>query len=118
MFRPLNPKFPRFRVGQHAVEFAHMASRGLTYADAGVDIEAGDAAVERFAKAVRATHGPRVIGAYGAFAGMFRLDFNERLFRRNYRDPVWVACRMGWARRCVWPSIWASTTRSALTVWR
>ena len=95
MFRPLNPKFPPFRVGHHAVEFAHMASRGLTYADAGVDIEAGDAAVERFAKAVRATHGPRVIGAYGAFAGMFRLDFNERLFRRNYRDPVLVACTDG-----------------------
>ena len=28
----------------------------------------------------------------GGFAGLLRLDYNERLFKRNYRDPVLVAC--------------------------
>ncbi len=68
---------------------------GLTYADAGVDIEAGDEAVRRIRQHVRRTHGPRVIDNPGGFAGLFRLDFNEQLFRRNYRDPVLVACTDG-----------------------
>ncbi|MEM1446408.1 MAG: phosphoribosylformylglycinamidine cyclo-ligase [Planctomycetota bacterium] len=67
----------------------------LTYADAGVDIDAGDAAVDRIMSHLRRTHGPRVLGKDGAFAGMFRLDFNERLFQRNYKDPVLVACTDG-----------------------
>jgi len=33
------------------------------------------------------------------FAGLFRLDYNERLFRRNYRDPVLVACAGPWGRK-------------------
>ncbi len=65
---------------------------GLTYAAAGVDIDAGDHAVEMIQAHCRRTFGPRVLGRYGAFAGMFRLDYNERLFKRNYRDPVLVGC--------------------------
>jgi len=68
---------------------------GLTYAAAGVDIHAGDRAVELMARAVKKTHGPRVIGGFGGFAGMFRLDYNEQLFKRNYREPVLVACTDG-----------------------
>ena len=68
---------------------------GLTYADSGVDIEAGDRAVAMMQAAVRRTHGPRVMGLPGGFAGMFRLDFNEKLFKRNYLDPVMVACTDG-----------------------
>ena len=71
------------------------ASGGLTYAASGVDIEAGDAVVELIKPAVRRTHTARVMGQHGAFAGMFRLDFNEALFKRNYRDPVLVACTDG-----------------------
>jgi phosphoribosylformylglycinamidine cyclo-ligase len=67
----------------------------LTYADAGVDIEAGDRVVGLISQMMRRTHGPRVMGEHGAFAGMFRLDYNERLFRRNYREPVLVACTDG-----------------------
>ncbi|MHC5112978.1 MAG: phosphoribosylformylglycinamidine cyclo-ligase [Planctomycetota bacterium] len=67
----------------------------LTYADAGVDIEAGDRLVDMIGPMMRRTHGPRVFGEHGAFAGMFRLDYNEKLFRRNYRDPVLVACTDG-----------------------
>ena len=68
---------------------------GMTYAAAGVDIEAGDEVVDRIKPIVKRTHGPRVMGLHGAFAGMFRLDFNESLFKRNYRDPVLVACTDG-----------------------
>ena len=53
-----------------------------SYADAGVDIEAGDRAVEllkgRLARASR----PEVVGGLGGFAGLFRLD------TAKYRDPL------------------------------
>ena len=68
---------------------------GLTYAQAGVDIDAGDEVVRRIKSMLRNTHGPRVMGQHGAFAGMFRLDYNEKLFKKNYRDPVLVACTDG-----------------------
>jgi phosphoribosylformylglycinamidine cyclo-ligase len=68
---------------------------GLTYAASGVDIQAGDAVVDRIASHLRRTRTPRVLGEHGAFAGMFRLDYNERLFKRNYREPVLVGCTDG-----------------------
>ncbi|HMD55725.1 MAG TPA: phosphoribosylformylglycinamidine cyclo-ligase, partial [Phycisphaerae bacterium] len=67
----------------------------LTYKQAGVDIEAGDLMVERIKHLCSRTHSSRVLGAYGAFAGLFRLDFNEKLFARNYREPVLIACTDG-----------------------
>ena len=67
----------------------------LTYAATGVNIEAGDRLVDMISSMMRRTHSPRVLGQHGDFAGMFRLDFNERLFKRNYRDPVLVACTDG-----------------------
>ena len=67
----------------------------LTYADTGVDLEAAERVVELIKSSVRRTHGPRVLGPHGGFAGMFRLDFNEKLFKRNYREPVLVACADG-----------------------
>jgi phosphoribosylformylglycinamidine cyclo-ligase len=45
----------------------------LTYARAGVDVEAGDRAVALMRAAVEATHGPRVLGGIGGFAGLWRL---------------------------------------------
>src|SRR5829696_5765588 len=45
----------------------------LTYAQAGVDVEAGDRAVALMRSAVEATHGPRVLGGIGGFAGLWRL---------------------------------------------
>ncbi len=68
---------------------------GLTYRDAGVDIDAADEMVERIGPIVRRTFGPRVLGGFGGFAGAFRLDYDERLFARNYREPVLVACTDG-----------------------
>jgi len=66
-------------------------AKGLTYKEAGVDIEAGDRLVQTIRSAVRRTHGPRVLDAYGHFAGLFSLDYDERLFQRNYRHPLLVA---------------------------
>ncbi|MGI9014972.1 MAG: phosphoribosylformylglycinamidine cyclo-ligase [Phycisphaerales bacterium] len=71
------------------------AQSPMTYAQAGVDIEAGDRVVAMIQRTLKRTHGPRVMGQHGAFAGMFRLDYNEKLFKRNYRDPVLVACTDG-----------------------
>jgi phosphoribosylformylglycinamidine cyclo-ligase len=53
-----------------------------SYAAAGVDIEAGDRAVELLkGKVARATR-PEVVGGLGGFAGLFRLD------TKKYRDPL------------------------------
>ncbi len=67
----------------------------LTYADAGVSIDAGDAFAKRIRGHMRRTHGPRVLSNDGGFAGLLRLDYNESLFRRNFKDPVLVACTDG-----------------------
>ncbi|HSK35633.1 MAG TPA: AIR synthase related protein, partial [Actinomycetota bacterium] len=50
-----------------------MEREPLTYAQAGVDVEAGDRAVALMRAAVEATHGPRVLGGIGGFAGLWRL---------------------------------------------
>lgn len=72
-----------------------MAKRPLTYADSGVDIHAGDKMVDMIEHHVKRTYGPRVLASHGGFAGMLRLDYNERLFNRNYKDPVLVSCTDG-----------------------
>ena len=68
---------------------------GLTYADSGVSIEAGDKFVGSIGSLLRRTHGQRVIDNPGGFAGLLRLDYNEQLFKHNYKDPVLVACADG-----------------------
>lgn len=67
----------------------------MTYAQAGVDIIAGDEMVEQIKHHCMRTYSPRVLGKYGGFAGMFRLDFNEKLFAKNYKEPVLIACTDG-----------------------
>jgi phosphoribosylformylglycinamidine cyclo-ligase len=62
-----------------------MATRPpITYKDAGVDIAAGDALVERIKPLARATHRPGVLGGIGGFGGLFALP-------GGYREPVLVA---------------------------
>ncbi|ROT33780.1 phosphoribosylformylglycinamidine cyclo-ligase [Micromonospora sp. HM5-17] len=56
--------------------------RTLSYADAGVSIEAGERAVELLRPKVQGTRRPEVIGDIGGFAGLFRLD------TRKYRNPI------------------------------
>ncbi len=68
----------------------------ITYKDAGVDIDAGARWVGAIESAMRSTYGPRVCGdRHGGFAGLFRLDYDEQLFRRNYRRPLLVGCTDG-----------------------
>jgi phosphoribosylformylglycinamidine cyclo-ligase len=50
---------------------------GTSYAVAGVDIEAGDRAVELMKAAVRRTERPEVLGGLGGFAGLFQLDLTR-----------------------------------------
>jgi phosphoribosylformylglycinamidine cyclo-ligase len=49
-------------------------SRGLSYRDAGVDIDAGNELVERIKPAVRRTLRPEVLTGLGGFGALFRLD--------------------------------------------
>ena len=67
----------------------------VSYEQSGVNIDAGDRMVERIYSHVASTFGPRVMAGKNAFAGMFRLDYDERLFKRNYKSPVLVACTDG-----------------------
>lgn len=67
----------------------------LTYASSGVSIEEGDRFARQIQGHMRRTFGQRVIVNEGGFAGLFRLDYNEALFKRNYKDPVLVACTDG-----------------------
>ena len=46
-------------------------SEPITYASAGVDVEAGDKAVELMKESVRRAQRPEVLGGLGGFAGMF-----------------------------------------------
>lgn len=71
------------------------SSPRTTYAAAGVSLHDADEAVDRIGPIVRRTYGPRVLAAHGGFAGLFRLDYGERLFAKNYRDPVLVGCTDG-----------------------
>jgi len=67
---------------------------GLTYKDAGVDIEAGDAFVQAIRGLVRRTYGPRVIDLPDGFAGLFSMAEGGVLARR-YKRPVLAACTDG-----------------------
>lgn len=57
--------------------------KSITYADAGVNIDAGNKAVELMKDSVRATYRPEVIGDLGGFGGLFALG--------SYKNPVLVS---------------------------
>ncbi len=61
----------------------------LTYSQAGVDIDAGNALVERIKPAARATTRPGVMSGLGGFGGLFDLK------AAGYSDPVLVAATDG-----------------------
>ncbi|WP_441250971.1 phosphoribosylformylglycinamidine cyclo-ligase [Kitasatospora sp. McL0602] len=56
-------------------------SRGATYAAAGVDIEAGDRAVELMKEWVKKANRPEVVGGLGGFAGLFDASAFKRYER-------------------------------------
>jgi phosphoribosylformylglycinamidine cyclo-ligase len=61
----------------------------LTYKDAGVDIDAGDALVEQIKPLARATDRKGVMGGLGGFGGLFDLR------AAGYRDPILVSSTDG-----------------------
>ncbi len=60
-------------------------SEHMTYRDAGVDIDAGNQAVERIREHVAGTRRPECLGELGGFGGAFALDTSR------YRQPVLVS---------------------------
>lgn len=62
---------------------------GLTYADAGVDIEAGNALVDRIKPAAASTKRDGVMDGLGGFGAMFDLK------AAGYKDPILVAATDG-----------------------
>lgn len=50
------------------------SAQGATYAAAGVDVEAGERAVELMRASVAATMRPEVVGDFGGFAGLFDIS--------------------------------------------
>lgn len=62
-----------------------MSKDSLTYKDAGVDIDAGNALVDRIKPLVAATHRPEVLSGLGGFGGLFSLPPDK------YKEPVLVS---------------------------
>ncbi|AKU15586.1 phosphoribosylformylglycinamidine cyclo-ligase [Luteipulveratus mongoliensis] len=56
-----------------------MSETPITYAEAGVDVEAGDKAVELMKESVRRAQRPEVMGGLGGFAGLFDASVLARL---------------------------------------
>src|SRR5213080_2205935 len=79
--------------------------RSLTYRDAGLDLELYEQSLASMAPFLKRTHTPRVLSppfparkggkSAGSFASLFSLDYNSRLFAKNYRHPVLVTCTDG-----------------------
>lgn len=57
---------------------------GLSYRDAGVDIDTGNALIDRIKPLARATHRPGVMGGLGGFGALFELP-------AGYQQPVLVS---------------------------
>jgi phosphoribosylformylglycinamidine cyclo-ligase len=74
------------------VESTALTEKGrnsLTYKDAGVDVDAGEALVERIAPAAKATRRPGADAELGGFGGLFDLK------AAGFKDPVLVASTDG-----------------------
>jgi phosphoribosylformylglycinamidine cyclo-ligase len=59
-------------------------SKGLSYRDAGVDIDAGDALVERIKPHAKRTLRPEVLGGIGGFGALMELP-------KHYKEPVLIS---------------------------
>jgi phosphoribosylformylglycinamidine cyclo-ligase len=72
----------------------------ITYADAGVDVEAGDQAVALMKASVRRAQRPEVLGGLGGFAGMFDASVLARMTRpvlATSTDGVGTKVAIAWA---------------------
>ncbi|WP_195819119.1 phosphoribosylformylglycinamidine cyclo-ligase [Roseobacter sp. MH60115] len=66
-----------------------LPKNGITYADAGVDIDAGNALVDRIKPAAKRTNRPGVMAGLGGFGALFDLK------GAGYQDPILVAATDG-----------------------
>lgn len=57
---------------------------GITYRDAGVNIEMGNETIKRIKKDVESTFGPEVLTGLGGFGSLFVPDLTK------YKEPVLV----------------------------
>ena len=64
-------------------------NKGLSYSDAGVDIDAGNELVERIKPSLQKTNRPGVLSAIGGFGGLFDLK------AAGFKDPILVAATDG-----------------------
>ena len=62
----------------------NVPARPMTYRDAGVDIDAGDALVDRIKPMAKRTMRPEVLGGIGGFGALFEVP-------KKYKDPVLVS---------------------------
>lgn len=62
-----------------------MADESVSYKTSGVDIDAGNAFVEKIKPLIKSTRRPGVLSELGMFSGFFAVDKNK------YKDPVLVA---------------------------
>ncbi len=60
-------------------------NQGLSYRQAGVDIDAGNSLIERIKPSVKRTTRPGVLGGIGGFGGLFELPLDK------YKQPVLVS---------------------------
>ena len=65
------------------------AAKEITYADAGVDIDAGNALVDKIKPLTKRTMRPGVMSGLGGFGGLFDLK------AAGYKDPILVAATDG-----------------------
>ena len=72
----------------------------LTYRDAGLDLDLYEQSLACMPPLLKRTHTPRVFDGFGGFASLFSLDYNSRLFARNYRHPENVSPAFHRSPRC------------------
>ncbi|XP_039448693.1 trifunctional purine biosynthetic protein adenosine-3 [Culex pipiens pallens] len=86
----------KFDGSQHRTDIAQKAFKhvNLSYKASGVDIDAGDALVQRIKPLARGTNRSGVLGGLGGFGGLFRLNdvtyTNAAGKNVRYQDPVLV----------------------------
>nr|XP_043068473.1 trifunctional purine biosynthetic protein adenosine-3 [Drosophila bipectinata] len=79
----------RTDIAQKAFKIAKTNAPGLSYKDSGVDIDAGDALVQRIKPLSRGTQRPGVLGGLGGFGGLFRLK------ELSYKEPIIAEATQG-----------------------
>ncbi len=70
---------------------ARRTRQGVSYRDAGVDLDVYEQSMKRLPALMHRTFSPRVMQLDGGFAGLFQLDGGKGWSKRNYRNPVLVS---------------------------